>query len=148
MISENEKLKFLTKREPHNWPFKKIKKIELKNSLKPKRKLRLRRPFSLIQLLKGIKRNARSVDYHKSIENMNSEELISDEQIENDTNEWYDDDFDKQPHLFGPSATHHSPVPIEHQHNVNFPFSCPQVLIKCQHDKPIATFVSGRSHTV
>lgn len=65
-----------------------------------------------------------------------SEEFDSDEHVES-ANDWYNDlNVVAMPHLLGPSATQHSPVPIEYQHYPTFPiaaspFGCQQLLIEC-----------------
>lgn len=59
------------------------------------------------------------------------EDFNSDEHVENE-DDWYNDlDVLSKPHLLGPSATYHSPVPVEFQHRSDFPFICRCVFIKC-----------------
>lgn len=79
-------------------------------------------------------------DANVELENV-YDDFDSDEHIENE-NDWYDDlDVLSKPHLLGPSATHHSPVPVEFQHRSDFPFVCSCVFITCQASEPIIDYI-------
>lgn len=92
------------------------------------------KPTGVIQRMKPKKRNTVSkreiIDRYSKEE---SEEFDSDQHIEN-PNDWHDElDVVKMPHLLGPSATKHSPIPADYQHYSIFsapPFSCQQILIQ------------------
>lgn len=73
-----------------------------------------------------------------------SEEFDSDELVENKS-DWHDElNLVEMPHLLGPSATLHSPVPVMHQHISTFsapPFSCHQILVEFGITGPIFSLV-------
>lgn len=73
-----------------------------------------------------------------------SEEFDSDEHVDN-TKDWHDElDVVKMPHLLGPSATMHSPVPLQYQHYSFFsapPFSCQQILVQFTNSGPTFSLV-------
>lgn len=139
----------------------------------PKQRSRIiifHRPTGVRQLVKRKKRNALLQDdmneKQNTIENgrdqkqsqnpddqRNSvdDEFDSDEHIDNE-NDWYKHlDVVAMPHLLGPSATEHSPIPVEYQHLSTFPvtanpFNCEQILIQWIDSKPIITTVSCPMH--
>lgn len=73
-----------------------------------------------------------------------SEEFDSDEHIEN-SSDWHEKlDVVQMPHLLGPSATKHSPIPVEYQHYSIFsapPFSCQQILVQFSISGPSLSLV-------
>lgn len=117
------------------------KKMENK-SMKQRHRIKMHKPDGVIQRIKPRKRE---VEFSKEIDSnsMNdlSEEFDSDQHEENDS-DWYDDlDVIQMPHLLGPSATKHSPIPIEHQHLSIPPFGCYKLLIQCNQFQPIVSYV-------
>lgn len=135
-MTESKKAKILKRRRPFLTQFAEINRIE--KIPRPKRTFRFRRPTSVIQKIKPSKRITRDAEFNSVID---SEEINSDEYIDNE-DDWYDDlDVVAKPHLLGPSATYYSPVPIEYQHHSNFPFSCQQILIECRNNEPVASYV-------
>lgn len=121
---------------------KKLSLAKKKENKSTKQRLRMHEPNGVIQRIKPRKRE---VDISKGIDtnSMNdlSEEFDSDEHVENDS-DWHDDlDVIRMPHLLGPSATKHSPVPIVHQHLSIPPFGCYKLLIQCNQFQPIVSYV-------
>lgn len=100
-------------------------------------------PTGVIQRMKpkkrGIVSKPEATDFKEEIE-----EFDSDEHIEN-LSDWHDElDVVKMPHLLGPSATKHSPIPAEYQHYSIFsapPFSCQQILVQFTRSGPSFSLV-------
>lgn len=86
-------------------------------------------------------KSTRNIVHHVELLESVYDDFDSDEHIENE-NDWYDDlDVLSKPHLLGPSATHHSPVPVEFQHRSDFPFVCSCVFVTCQASEPTIDYV-------
>lgn len=100
-------------------------------------------PTGVIQRIRPRNRDAivsKEIELSKSTDNM-SEEFDSDQHVEN-ASDWHDElDVVQMPHLLGPSATKHSPVPVEHQHLSIPPSSCYRIMIECNQFYPIASYI-------
>lgn len=132
-------------------------KVKSKKSSKPiatnkEKKVKKRRPriqmhnpSGVIQRIKPRKRNAiLSIEIDENLWNEEeSEEFDSDQHIEN-LSDWHDElDVVRMPHLLGPSATKHSPVPVQFQHCSAPPqqFPCYKILVQCNQFYPIFTYI-------
>lgn len=158
-----------SKIKPKNKSFVSLRK-EFNSAKQSSSKIIFHRPNGVIQRVKRKKRNALSQDDINEKQNKKEdgkvqnqddpnqdqahfmdEEFDSDEHIENE-NDWYKHlDVVAMPHMLGPSATKHSPIPVEYQHLSTFPvtanpFNCEQILIQWIDSKPIITTVSCPMH--
>lgn len=114
-----------------------------KKMIKRRRRIQIHNPSGVVQRIKPRKRNAiLSTEIDENPRNEEeSEEFDSDQHIEN-LSDWHDElDVIRMPHLLGPSATKHSPVPVHFQHCPAPPqqFRCYKILVQCNQFHPIFT---------
>ncbi|XP_055318479.1 uncharacterized protein LOC129576794 [Sitodiplosis mosellana] len=107
-------------------------------------RIQMHKPAGVIQRIRPRKRDAIfSNEIDANSVNDESEEFDSDQHVENES-DWHDQlDVIRMPHLLGPSATKHSPIPVEHQHLSTPPpsFGCYKVLIQCNQFYPIVSYI-------